>query len=211
VISSRLSVDETITTSRGQTGITFGGQFLSNFLSFGADYQTFYVPADSTGAFQQSLVANATMNLFNRVSLHGESFVDPTGHLLYTVAAHAYMWHGQENGPMVEHVNMEPAIMRGCVLDQRGMKIEGAALLIDKKLVYTDSSGCFFVREHRPRTHALQIILTQFLASGNWNVISAPSSITSTMDRDNVEIPIVVVLSRVPIQSDLTSPPPARQ
>jgi hypothetical protein len=208
LISSRVSVTETITTSRGQTGVTFGGQFLSNFLSVGVDYQTFYVPADRTTAFQQTMIANATMNLFRHVTLHGESFVDPTGHLRYTVSAHTLMWRGQENGPLVEHVDMEPAIMRGCVLDQRGAQIEGAALLIDKKLVYTDSTGCFFLREHRPRTHSLQIVLTQFLAGGNWYVISAPSTITSTPDKDKVEIPIVVVLAKVRVESSSPSTSP---
>jgi hypothetical protein len=197
VISPRLTLDQTVTTSGGHTGITFGGQFVSNFLSFGADYETFYVPADNKTPFQQALVANATMNLLRHITLHGESFVDPTGHLRYTAAVHTLFWHGQTSGPLTEHVEMEPAIMRGCVQDSDGNRIEGAALLIDKKLVYTDSTGCFFVREHRPRTHALQIVLTEFLADRNWHVVSAPSTITSTPDKDKVEIPIVVVLAKV--------------
>jgi hypothetical protein len=200
-ITSRLSVDETVTTSGGQTGITFGGQLLSNLMSVGAGYQTFYVPADNKTPFQQVLVANATVNVSGHITLHGESFVDPTGHLRYTLSVHSLMWHGQNSGPLTEHVEMERAIMRGCVLDENGDQIEGAALLIDKKLVYTDSSGCFFLRERRPHTHSLQIVLTLFLAGGNWHVISAPSTITSTPDSDKKEIPIVVVLTKVRVVS----------
>ncbi len=209
VMSSRLSINESVTTAGGHTGITFGGQLISNFITVSAGYETFYVPADNKAPFQNALVASATINLFSHITLHGDSFVDPTGHLRYTVDVRALMWHGQTSAPLTEHVEMEPAVMRGCVRDTDGQQIEGAALLIDKKLVYTDSTGCFFVREHRPRTHSLTIVLTEFLANGNWHVVSAPSTITSTPAKNKVEIPIVVVLTKVEAASPMPTVDPA--
>ena len=177
-------------------------------MTVSAGYQTFYVPADNRNPFQQVLVADATVNLFHHFALHGNTFVDPTGHLRYTADVHAIAWRGSSRGPVAEHIEMEPAVMRGCVLDTDGKQIEGAALLIDKKLVYTDSAGCFFLRERRPHVHALQIVLTEFLAAGNWRVVSAPATIQSTPDKDKVEIPIRVVLARVPIESPVLAPLP---
>ena len=61
-LSSRLAVTEGITTSGGHTGVTFGGQFLSNFVTVNADYQTFYVPANNKSPFEQALVLDVRMN-----------------------------------------------------------------------------------------------------------------------------------------------------
>jgi hypothetical protein len=206
VLTSRLTVNQNVTTSGGHTGVTFGGQFLSNLVTIGANYETFYVPANNSSPFEQVLLLDVKMNLFGRLALHGASFVDPTGHLRNTVDARTVMSHGQSSGPQVEHVSIESAVMRGCAVDSKGTPVEGAALLIDQKMVYTDSNGCFFVREHRPTTHKLQIVLTEFLDGGNWYVVSAPSTITSSPEKDNVEIPIVVVLTHVRTVSSLLEP-----
>jgi hypothetical protein len=198
-LTSRLSVSESVTTSGGHTGIVFGGEFLSNFITASADYQTFYVPAMNNSPFEQALTVDIKMNLFGRLTLHGASFVDPTGHIRYTADASTVLTRGQKNGPLTEHLAVEPAIMRGCVTDTEGRQVEGAALLIDKKLVYTDSAGCFFVRENKPRTHKLEVVLTEFLAGGNWFVVSAPATITSSPEKDHVETPVVIVLTHVRI------------
>jgi hypothetical protein len=195
VLNSRLTVTENVTTSDGHTGVTFGGQLLSNLITVSADYETYYVPANNSSPLEQALVLDVKMNLFGRLSLHGASFVDPTGHIRNTVDAKAVMEHDQSGAGPVEHVSMESAIMRGCVVDSKAAPVEGAALLIDQKLVYTDSSGCFFLREHSPRIHKLQVDPKEFLASGTWYVVSAPSNIKSIPEKDNPEIPVVIVLT----------------
>ncbi len=206
VLNSRLTVTENVTNSDGHTGVTFGGQLLSNLVTIGADYETYYVPANNSAPLEQALVLDVKVNLFGRLSLHGATFMDPTGHIRDTVDAKTIMTHGQTNGPQVEHITMETAVMRGCVLDTKGSPVEGAALLIDQKVVYTDSNGCFFLREGRPRTHKLQIILTEFLAGGNWHIVSAPSTITSSPEKENVEIPIVVVLTHSMTEGPTSEP-----
>jgi hypothetical protein len=107
------------------------------------------------------------------------------------------MWHGQSSHPVVERIVMEPAIMRGCVVDPNRNPVEGAALLIDKRMVYTGSDGCFFLRDHRPRTHRLQVVVPDFLGSGNWQIVSVPSTITSRLDTDKAGPPVVVVVAPV--------------
>lgn len=197
VLSSRLTVNEDVTTSGGQTGVTFGGEFVSNFVSVNANYETFYVPTNNNSPFEQALMFDVTMNLLGRLTLHGASFVDPTGHIRNTFDAKTVMWYGQGNSPLTETVPMEGAVLRSCVVDEKSNPVEGAALLIDEKLVYTDSSGCLFLREHRPRTHMLKVALTDFLANGNWYIVSAPSTIASSQEKDNAEPPVVVVVSHI--------------
>jgi len=195
ILTSRLSVNENVTYSGGHTGITFGGEVLSNFVTVSANYDTFFVPANNN-AFEQALVLDVKMNLFGRVTLHGGTYIDPTGHLRYTADANTVMWRGQNGHPAVKAVVMEPAIMRGCVVDASGRPVEGAALLIDKRRVYTGSDGCFFLREHKPGTHPLQVVVAEFLGAGKWHVVSAPATITSKLDTDNAEPPAVVVVGR---------------
>jgi hypothetical protein len=196
VLNARLTVTENVTTSDGHTGVTFGGQLLSNLVTINADYETYYVPANNSSPLEQALVLDVKMNLFGRLSLHGASFVDPTGHIRNTVDAKAFMAHNQTDAAPVEHASLESAIMRGCVVDTKGIPIEGAALHIDQKLVFTDSSGCFFLREHSPRTHQLEVDPKEFLAAGTWYVVSAPSNIKSSPEKDNDVIPVVTVMTQ---------------
>jgi hypothetical protein len=195
-VSPRLTLNENVTTSGGNTGITFGGQIFSNFITVNANYDTFFVPANNN-SFKQALVFDVRINLFGRLMLHGGSFVDPNGHIRNTFDASTIMWHGQSSHPVVERIVMEPAIMRGCVVDPNRNPVEGAALLIDKRMVYTGSDGCFFLRDHRPRTHRLQVVVPDFLGSGNWQIVSVPSTITSRLDTDKAGPPVVVVVAPV--------------
>jgi hypothetical protein len=196
MVTSRLTVNESLTTSGGHTGVTFGGQLLSNVVTINADYQTFYVPAQNNKPFEQALVLDVKMNLFRGLTLHGASFVDPTGHLRYTADANTVMARGMSQQSSNGHLSMDSAIMRGCVTDTDGNPVEGAAVKIDQKLIYTDSNGCFFVREGKPRTHTLEVVLTEFLAGGNWVVVSAPRTIVSIPEKQNAETSIKVVVKR---------------
>lgn len=199
-LTSRLSLIENLTTSGGHPSINFGGEFLSNLMTISADYQTVYVPAKNSSPFEQALVLDAKLNIFGRLNLHGSTFVDATGHLRYTVDASTIMSRGQTASAASQYVSVGNAVMRGCFVDSSGHEIEGAALLIDKKLVYTDSNGCFLVREHKPRTHTLQVIPAEFLASGNWSVVSAPSSITSSQEQGKDDVQIIVVMHHTKVE-----------
>lgn len=194
--TARLSVNENLTISGGHTGINFGGQLLSNFATINADYQTIYVPAQNSAPFEQALILDIKLNLFGRLKLHGSSFVDATGNLRHTVDASTIVVRGQSAGASSQYESMGDAIMQGCVVDSFGRQIEGAALLVDEKLIYTNEDGCFLVREHKPRTHKLQVVPAEFLASGNWSVVSAPPIIISSLERNRIETPVVVVMLR---------------
>jgi hypothetical protein len=199
-LNARLTANESVTYTNGRTSINFGGQLLTNLLAIGASYQTYYVPANNSMPFQQELQLDLKMNLFGRLMLHGESVVDPTGHLRYTADAQTVVYHGQAPGRVVEHAAIGSYILQGCVLDTEGHAIEGAALLVDEKKVFTDSDGCFLVRERKPRSHKLQVVLTEFLQNGNWQVVSAPTVITSAAEQDGAWTKIFVELRKVRVE-----------
>lgn len=197
VLTSRLTLNQSVTSSNGHTGVNYGGQFLSNLISISANYETFYVPALYTNPFEQALVVDVRVKLFGRLGLHGASFVDPTGHLRYTADANTILTHGEVVGPPIEHAAIGNYVLRGCVVDTLGEPVEGAALLVDGKPVYTDSGGCFFMRESKPRSHKLGVILSEFLAGGNWQIVSMPSIITSAAEQNGAETTVMVVVRRV--------------
>lgn len=200
VLTSRISVNESVTYSNGNTSVNFGGEFLSNFISFSANYDTFYVPAENAQPFQQALLLDMKMHLMGRLLLHGASYVDPTGHLRYTADANTVFSRAQASAPP-EHIILGRYILHGCVVDANGSAVEGAAVVIDEKPVYTDSTGCFYMRESKPRTHQLRVVIGEFLQGGNWQITSMPTTITSATEENSPEATVIVTVRRVPIVS----------
>ena len=82
--------------------------------------------------------------------------------------------------------------LRGRVVDEQGVPVEGAALLIDSTQLYTDSKGIFFFREKSARAHPFSVATDDFMQLGRYVVVSAPKSVRSSSDRDSQPVTIVV-------------------
>ncbi len=197
-LTPHLSVTENVTYSKGHSSLNFGGEILTNLFSLSATYDTFYVPAQNQQPFEQALLLDLKFRLFGRLLLHGASYVDPTGHLRYTADANTILSRTPARTTTPAPVSLGRFVMRGCVVDTRGAPIEGAALLIDEKPVFSDSSGCFSAWESHPRTHRLSIALAQFLNSDHWQVASMPQSIVSAVDERSLEASVVITLQHPP-------------
>ncbi len=197
-LSPRLDVSELISRSQGQTTVSFGGALLSNLVSVTAEYQTYYVPERNSSPFVQALIVDVTMHLFRGISLHGGTFVAPDGSLKYTADTHAVTVREgtvPENGTMdsgMVRASIGNMLLRGRVLDTEGHPIGGAALMIDSLLVYTDDDGLYYVRERKPHTHQLRVMVNEFLSGGTYRVVSAPETIRGTYDKNEPETVIVV-------------------
>jgi hypothetical protein len=199
VLTRRISANQTITYSNGQTSIGYGGSLLSNFLTLSADYETFYVPTRPGNPFQQTLVLDLQLNLFGRVTLHGGTFVSPTGRMLYTANLHAIESRTPTPAPPVEHARFGAYVLQGRVVDTTGAPIYGAAIGIGDNTLFTDSDGTFFMREPRPRSYPFKVLLDQFLDGHNYRVVSQPMQITTVRTEDQHFL-IIVARTEAPAQ-----------
>jgi hypothetical protein len=192
-LTPRWNVTEVVTRSQGQTSVSFGGGFLSNPISASVQYETYYVPQRNSSPFVQEMIVDVQIHLFQGVSLHGGTFVAPDGSLRYTADASEVMTHEATGGRgSAQHYSIGSSILRGRVVDTSGQPVEGAALLIDKVAVFTDSNGRFFLREPRAHTHQLQVQTEKFLNGGSYEVRSAPTNVKATKNPTGPETVIVV-------------------
>ena len=199
-LTSRISVNESVTNANGHTSLNFGGEILTNFVTVGANYDTYYVPANNSTPFQQELVLDIKANVFGRLMLHAESFVDPEGHIRYTADANTIMYRGAALGKVTEHAAIGKYVLQGCVVDDEGNAIEGAALRVDKRTIFTDSTGCFLMRESKSRSHKLEVVLSEFLENGDWQLIYSPSTINSTAEQDRELAKVIVEVRRARVK-----------
>jgi hypothetical protein len=197
-LNSHLSVTENVTYSNGHTSLNFGGQLFTNLVTLSATYDTFYVPAQNQQPFEQALLLDLKFRLLGRLLLHGATYVDPTGHLRYTADASTILNRAPDNAKTAAPVSLGRYVMHGCVVDTMGAPVEGAAVLIDEKPLFSDSTGCFSISESHPRIHRLSLTLSDFLNPGHWRVLSMPASISSTTEESSLEALVVITLARLP-------------
>jgi hypothetical protein len=190
-LNEHVSINESLSSSDGQTSFLYGGSLLSNLLTFSANYETFYVPTRPSAPFQESLLLDVSLHLFGVASLHGNTFVGPTGHLLYTTEATGLISH-TESDAKGSQLSLPGSLLRGLVVDQDDRPVEGAALMIDSRAVFTDSSGRFVVRESKPRQHKLSVNTDGFLNGGEWKITSMPTTIRSSTQQNAPETVVIV-------------------
>lgn len=207
-LNSHLTAIENITYSNGHTGINFGGEIFSNLVTLTATYDTVYVPAQNYQPFEQALLLDLKFRFFAHLVLHGSSFVDPTGHLRYTAEANSVLNRNSSNRKASAVATLGRYVMRGCVLDARGRPVEGAAVLIDQKHVFSDSSGCFSAWENHPHIHTLSLALNEFLNGGHWQVLSMPHTIANTREESSLEAAVVVTVRLLPETAATPADPP---
>lgn len=200
VLSPRLNVIEMVNRSQGQTTVSFGGGLLSNLASITAEYQTYYVPERNASPFEQALIMDVQLHLFHGITLHGATFVAPDGSLRYTADTQAMMarqgvFGSSDGGETLARGDIGSYLLRGSVVDPDDRPVAGAALMIDKLLIFSNDNGEFFVRERKAHVHVLKVLGDQFLNGGSYKVVSAPSTIRS--GSGNGEPPTVVVVQRV--------------
>jgi hypothetical protein len=172
--------------------VGFGGSLLSNLATLSADYQTYYVPSQTSAPFEQALILNVQLRLFGRLSLEGGTFVAPDGKLLYTTQANGTVSRQMAGQPVdAERSSMGAMLLGGKVVDVDGQAVMGAAILVDQVPVYSDTEGCFFLRERKSHTHTLAVLGEKFLDGGIYRVLSAPVTLISSA-RDQPENVIVV-------------------
>ncbi len=191
-VHPRLAILQFINHNGGQTSVSYGGEFISNRLRFGLDYQNVFVPFDAAKPFRQAVNVNATLRPFGNVELHLGTFVDPFGRLRYTVWASNFMYRGRGAGARTAEARMGRYVIRGHVQDEKGNPVAGAAVYLGDSLAYTDDDGRFFVRFDKSSPQRVRVATDEFTAPGYWEVIKAPLSTSPAREDDAVEIEIIV-------------------
>lgn len=195
-LSPRWTVDEIVTNANGQTSVSFGGSFLSNFVQVSANYQTYYVPARGSNPFEQAMIVDLQMHVMDGITLHAGSFVSPDGKLQYTADVTKVMSRDSAMKGAVQRISLDNSMIEGRVIDVSGQPVPGAALQLDKLTIYSDETGRFFVREHSPHTHQLSVLTDEFLDGGNYALVSAPPTVRGMRGEEGNEITVVVRRSR---------------
>ena len=209
-LSPRLSFLQNVTHSSGQTNVSFGGNFVSNRVSVGVEYQTLYLPFLTGNQFKQALVLNFQFRPFGNYSFNAGSYVTPDGRVKYTAYGGTYMYRGAPGGGppgAMTAISFHKYLVQGRVLDEAGRPIRGAALRIDGEVVYSDSGGVFLSRRRRPATLRLEVLLNEFIVPGQFEVVSAPPSVKAEPEGSAHEV--IVVLRRTVPQSRRISKPAA--
>jgi len=204
IISPRLSLTQLITRSAGQTTVSYGGIFVSNRVSVSAEYETLYFPFATPGVpqFRQVMVLGLHFQLPFGVQINYGTDVSTNGQVHYNAYGTSIGYrspHGGLGGPQIAG-NFYSNVARGRVVNPAGEPVAGAALLIGKNLVFSDSSGTFLVRLKSTGELPLEVALDDFAAPGAFAVVSAPHTVRVTRE-DDAQIYNIVVKRVEPLST----------
>jgi len=158
-------------------------------------YQTFFVPLSiGRTPFQQALTVQVSLQLPSGVSIHGETSLTPDGRMRFSTYGSAFVQGPLAGGEQHQRQSLGGKYMiRGIVTDGKsGLPVEGAAIRIGGEIVYTDSSGSFFLRQRRAKTLLVAVSLNDFVAPGTWRVVAAPDTATAALESTAQPISIVL-------------------
>jgi hypothetical protein len=192
-ISPRLGLSQQILFHEGRPTVLFGASLITRIGEFGADYQIVHQPFQPFNPFRSAL------NLTARLQLGGYStsvgtYIRPDGAVDYSASGSTFLYMGSFGGVQPQQVGgrMARYVIRGTVRDQVGNPIEGAALDVGGEVVFSNSSGEFFLRVKNPRQFRLAILTDQFLLPGQWEVMTAPSEVTASEESRSGLIEIIL-------------------
>jgi hypothetical protein len=207
-ITRRLSVRETFNHGQGTKTMAWGGQFLSNPITLGIDYETVFSPlagAFNGRPFVQAWAVNAQIQLPRGIRMHYGTFIDPFGKFRYTAFLSGIRYNGGGEafpGPASAPVNLGHYVIRGVVQDEHGNPVWGVAVQIDSTFVYSDNSGQFYVRVSRGGDYPLKIAQGKSLSATEWEIVSAPSTVLAAPEGKAKAV--VIVVRRAPRSSNAT-------
>lgn len=184
VLTQRLSVLDVVSRANGNMTTSMGGEYIGNRLTAQLDYQTVFLPLRPDRPFEQAMSFSASVNLFAGMRAIAGSNIAADGHLRYTFGVSRFFYRmstGSDVSAAAYHFGKY--VVAGFVFDASGQPFEGAAIAIGKETVYSDSEGKFLLRVNKRVPLAVSVKLDEFIAPGDFEVVTAPSS---TMPEDEV-------------------------
>jgi hypothetical protein len=192
-ISPRIGLSQQISFHNGRPTVLFGASLITPVGEFGVDYQIVHQPFQPFNPFRSALNLTARLQL-GSYSTNLGTYIRPDGAVDYSASGSTFLYMGSFGGVQPQQVGgrMARYVLRGTVRDEAGKPIEGAALDLGGEVVFTNSTGEFFLRAKNPRRFALKILTDEFLLPGRWEVVNAPSEVTAT--DENRATPIEIIL-----------------
>jgi hypothetical protein len=189
-LSSRVGLSQQVSFHGGRPTVLFGASLMTPIGEFVADYQVVHQPLKPTNPFRSALNLTARLQL-GKYSTNVGTYVQPDGSVDYSASGSTFLYMGSFGGAQPQQVGgrMARYVVRGAVRDEAGNPVEGAAVSIGAEVVFTNSSGEFFLRVGRPARSALKVLTAEFLLPGVWEVVSAPADVEAGPEtRPGIEI-----------------------
>ncbi|HEU5335580.1 MAG TPA: carboxypeptidase-like regulatory domain-containing protein, partial [Terriglobales bacterium] len=194
-ISPRLGLLQVISSSGGQTTVSFGGNYFSNHFTLGVDYQTVYVPF-LLQPFKQGIALTLQLRPFGGIELDGQSFLGPDGKTRYSASGSSLLYGASRffgvSGS--SGFRLPKYIIRGRVVDTRGSPIPGAAVRVEGQVLLTNAAGQFLMRTKRAGTYSIQVSFADFVNPLPYEVVSCPAAVTAM--REEVASEVLITLRR---------------
>jgi hypothetical protein len=196
IMSPRFSLLQVLTYTEGQWAFAYGGSFITNRFNVSLDYQTQYLAFRTNKPFQQTLSLNAMVHVIGPIALTANSSVAPDGHVRYSFGGETYLYRynglmpswGQAN----ESYKFPKYLVKGFVQDVNGKPVSGAAIQIGNDIVFTDGTGSFMYRTRKHSQMEFKVVVNQFLATGIFEVVQAPLSVTPEKEDQAQDVQVVV-------------------
>jgi len=189
-LSSRIGLSQQVSFHAGHPTVLFGASLITPIGEFVADYQVVHQPLKPTNPFRSALNLTARLQL-GKYSTSVGTYVQPDGSVDYSASGSTFLYMGSFGGAQPQQVGgrMARYVIRGAVHDEEGQAVEGAAVEIGGEVVFTNSSGEFFLRVGRPTRSAVKVLTGEFLLPGQWEVVNAPAEVEAGPEtRPGIEI-----------------------
>jgi hypothetical protein len=184
-INGHISISQSIFAQGSQRTVSFGGQFVSNSLEIGLDYQTIFLPfvLPNQPPFRQVLTLNFRGKVWRDMDFRAATNYTPLGQTRYTAYA-TNEFYSDGSGLVATRRSAGRSIPRflisGMVRDENDQPVFGAAVVVDRQQVFTDSDGVFILRRKKGGSCDFKVDLGNFLFPVAFDVVSAPARIRAT-------------------------------
>jgi hypothetical protein len=192
-ISPRLGVSQQVSLHHGRPTVLVGASLMTPVGEFAADYQIVHQPLQPFNPFRSTLNLTARLQLGSYSTSLG-TYLRPDGAVDYSASGSTFLYMGTFGGVQPQQIGgrMARYVVRGSVRDDHGNPVEGAAVDLNGEVMYTNSSGEFFLRARHPQRYPVTVLLGEFLLPGQWEVVAAPEVVTAQDERQAEMVRIVL-------------------
>ena len=181
----------------GAPTLSLGGALVRGSTRVGVDYRTEFVPSAGGSQFRTALVLDVRLSLSPTTDLSVGTYLDSSGRASYRVRSGQWLYPagaaaGGRGGIHAVDYEFQDHVVRGRVILEDGTPVEGAAVRLGERGVYTDARGRFMLRTEGRRSLSVEVLPSEFLFDPFYRVLRAPERVTSVSESESEEVTIVL-------------------